>query len=54
MSEVENRPAGGVTTAGPEEPYVNSHKYGSVRGALRDGGAYSMDPVRLAGATDRR
>lgn len=24
MSEVVNRPVGGVTTAGPDEPYVNS------------------------------
>ena len=24
MSEVANRPAGGVTTVGPEEPYVTS------------------------------
>ena len=24
MNEVEHRPAGGVTTVGPEEPYVNS------------------------------
>ncbi len=24
MSEVVNRPAGGVTTSGPDEPYVNS------------------------------
>jgi hypothetical protein len=23
MSEVEDRPVGGVTTVGPEEPYVN-------------------------------
>jgi hypothetical protein len=24
MSEVENRPPGGVITVGPDEPYVNS------------------------------
>ena len=52
MSEVENRPAGGVTTAGPEEPYV---KQPQVRFCERRPQRWGrLLDVRLAGATDRR
>lgn len=44
MSEVENRPIGGVTTSASRRAVCDQHKYGSVRAAPGDGGGYSSVP----------